>query len=109
VSPEIEDKVFRTSFNVYFVSKIERVKTNFKLTLHETLIQSLMSYSWECEADTWQLKLLQLQHKAFRTIGSFSSRTPIGEFRMSFKQLYMCGHVTENTSSNHSSREIMRM
>jgi len=30
-----------------------------------------MSYSWGCEADTWQLKLLHLQHRAFRTIGCF--------------------------------------
>jgi len=52
VKPGIEDKTFRTSFSVYFVSKIERVKTNIKLTLHEAQIRFLMSYSWECEADT---------------------------------------------------------
>jgi len=68
-----------------------------------------MSYSWECEADTWQLKLLHLQHKSFRTISCFPIRSLIGEFRMSFKQLYMCSYVTENTSSNYRSHEIVRM
>jgi hypothetical protein len=68
-----------------------------------------MSYSWECEVDTWQLKLLHLQHKVFRTIGCFPSRTPIGEFRMSFRQVHMRGYIKENTSNNHRLHEIVRM
>jgi len=37
------------------------------------------------------------------------SGTPIGEFRMSFKQLYIRGYLTEYTSNNHRLHEIVRM
>ena len=98
MGPGIEDKVFRTSFSVYFVSKIERVKTNVKLTLHETLIQSLIYFFRGNVRQTLAVEISALEHTSFRTIGSFPSRTPIGEFRISFKQLYICGYFTENAS-----------
>jgi hypothetical protein len=72
LSPRIEinseEKVDNASrnFTVYSLFKSERLSVNNKLTLHNALIRSLMTYAcpaWEFEADTHLLKLQRLQNK----------------------------------------------
>jgi hypothetical protein len=59
----IEAKVFRTFIRVYSLFKSELLSTNIKLTLHRTLIRSVMTYAcsaWEFAADIHLLKLQRL-------------------------------------------------
>jgi hypothetical protein len=72
----IEAKAFRTFIRIYTPFKSERLSANIKLTLHKTLITSVMTYAcpaWEFAADTCLLKLQRLQNKVLRTIGNFPS------------------------------------
>jgi hypothetical protein len=90
----IEAKAFRTFIRVYSLFKSERLSTNNKLTLHEALIRSIMTYAWpawEFAADNHLLKLQRLQNKFRRTIGNFPRCTLIRDLHMAFKlpHIYM--------------------
>jgi hypothetical protein len=68
----IEAKAFRTFIRIYSLFKSERLSANIKLTLHKTLIRSVMTYAclaWEFAAEYHLLKLQRLQNKVLRTIG----------------------------------------
>ena len=67
-------KVFRTFIKVCFLFNTQELSTNTKLTLQKVLIISVMTYISPIHvfaADTHLLKLLHLQNKAVRSIGSF--------------------------------------
>jgi hypothetical protein len=58
----IEAKVFRTSIRIYSLFKSERLSSNMELTLHKTLIKSVISYAcpaWKLVTDTY-LKIAAL-------------------------------------------------
>jgi hypothetical protein len=81
----IEAKAFRTFIRIYSLFKSERLNANIKLTLHEALTRSVMTYAcpaWEFAAECHLLKLQRLQNKVLRTIGNFpqlSKRKTQGE------------------------------
>jgi hypothetical protein len=71
----IEAKAFRTFIRIYSRFKSERLSANIEITIHKTLIRSVITYacpSWELAADTYLLKLQSLQNKVPRTIGKIS-------------------------------------
>jgi hypothetical protein len=54
----IEAKAFRTFFTIYSVFKSEQLSANIKLTIHKSLIRSVLTYAcpaWELAADTYLL------------------------------------------------------
>jgi hypothetical protein len=65
---------------IYSLFKSERLSMNIKLTLHKTLIRSVITFAcpaFELAADTHLLKLLRLQNKVLRTTGNFPRCTPV--------------------------------
>jgi hypothetical protein len=69
-----EAKTFRTFIRIYTLLKSEQLSANIKLSLHKTLIRSVMTYTCparELAVDTYHLKLQRLQNKVLRTIGNF--------------------------------------
>jgi hypothetical protein len=94
----IEAKTFRTFIRVYFLFKSERLSANIKLTLHKTLIMSIMTYAyptWEFAADSYLLKLQRLQNKALSTIGNFARCTVVRDLQMAFKFPYIWDYITK--------------
>jgi hypothetical protein len=88
----IEAKTYRTFVRIYSLFKSERLSANIKLTLHEALIRSIMTYAcpaWEFAADNNLLKLQRLQNKALRTIGNFPWRTAVRDLHVAFILLYI--------------------
>jgi hypothetical protein len=87
----IEVKVFRTFIRVYSLHRSERLNSNFKLTLHEALISSVMIYAypaWKLVSDTYQLKLQRLKNKIICTTGKFPKCRPVPELHMTFQVPY---------------------
>jgi hypothetical protein len=94
----MEAKTFRTIIRVYSLFKTERLSANVRLTLHKTLIRSIMAYacpSWEYVADTHLTKLQRLQNKVLRTIGNIPRLTPVRYFDMTFKLPYVYNYITK--------------
>jgi hypothetical protein len=92
-----EAKAFRTFIGIYFLYKSERLSANIKLTLHEKLIRSVMTYAcpaWELAADTYLLKLQRLENKILRTIGNFAKCTPVRDLHTAFCLLYVYDYIT---------------
>jgi hypothetical protein len=91
-----EAKAFRTFIRVYFLFKKERLSANIKLTLHKTLIRSVMIYactSWELRADTYLLQLQCLQNKVFHTIGNFPRYISLRDLHTAFNLPYACMYI----------------
>jgi hypothetical protein len=89
---------FRTFIKIYSLFKSERLSANIKLTLHETLIKSVMTYAcpaWEFGADTHLLKLKHLQNKFLRTNGKFSRCTLVHELRVAFQVPHIYDHINK--------------
>jgi hypothetical protein len=83
----IEAKAFRTFIRIYSLFKSGCSNTNIKLTLHKSLIRSVMTYTcpaWELAADAYVLKLQCLQNKVYCTIGNFPRCTPICNLHTAF-------------------------
>jgi hypothetical protein len=79
----IEAMAFRIFIRIYVLFKIERLRTNIKLTLHKGLM-SIMTYAcpvWEFEADNH----LRLQNKFLRTIGNLARRTPVRDLHVVYQ------------------------
>jgi hypothetical protein len=77
----IEAKAFRTFIRAYSLFKTERFSANIKLTLHNAINSSIMTYTctaWEFAGDTNLMKFRGLQNKVLRTTGNFPRRTPVG-------------------------------
>jgi hypothetical protein len=94
----IEAKAFRTFIRVFSLLKNGRLSTNIKLTLHKTLIRSVMTYAypaWEFAADTHLIKLQRQQNKVLRTIGSFPRRTSVRKLHMAFHSPYVYDYTTK--------------
>jgi hypothetical protein len=54
----IQAKAFRTFIRIYSLFRSECLSANIKLTLHEALIRSVLTYAcpaWEFVADTYLL------------------------------------------------------
>jgi hypothetical protein len=93
----IEAKAFRTFIRLYSLFKSERLSGNIKLTLHKTLIRSVMTYAcpaWEFAAESHLLKLQRLQKKVLRTIGNFPRRTPVRDMHVAFQIPYVYDYIT---------------
>jgi hypothetical protein len=93
----IEAKAFRTFIRIYFLFKSERLSANIKLTLHKSLIRSIMSYAcpaWEFEAECHLLKLQRLQNNVLRTIGNFPKRTSVRDMHKAFHMPYIYDYIT---------------
>jgi hypothetical protein len=95
-------KAYRTFIRLYFLFKSDRLSTGSKLTFHEALIRSIMTYAcpaWEFAAyiHTYLMKFQRLQNKVIRNTGKF--------LRNSIRiQLY--NQIMQATSPNNStSRE----
>jgi hypothetical protein len=70
----IEAKAFKIFITIRSLLKSECLSINIKLTLHKTLIRSLMTYAcppWELVADTYLLKLQCMQNKFLRITENF--------------------------------------
>jgi hypothetical protein len=94
----IEAKAFRTFIRVYSLFKSERLCINIKLTLHEALIRSAMTYAspaWESAAETHLIKLQHLQNNVLCSTGNFPRRTPVCELHMAFNIPYMYDYTTK--------------
>jgi hypothetical protein len=88
----IEDKASRTLIRVYSPFSSERLSINITLTLHKTLIRSVITYACpalEFAADTYLLKLQRLQNKVPCTTGKFPGCTPVRELHMAFQLQYI--------------------
>jgi hypothetical protein len=94
----IEAKAFRTFIRMYFLFRSERLSANIKLTLHKTLIRSVMIYacsSWEFAAECHLLKLQRLQNKVHRTISNFPKRTSVCDMHKAFHIPYFYDYITK--------------
>jgi hypothetical protein len=94
----IEAKAFRTFIRIYSLFKSERLSANIKLTLHKTLIRSVMTYAcpvWEFEAECHLLKLQRLQNKVLRTIGNFPRSTSVRDMHKAFHMPYVYDYRTK--------------
>jgi hypothetical protein len=83
----IKAKAFRTFIREYSIFETERLSTNIKLTLHNALIRSVMTYAcpaWEFAADIHLIKLQRMHKKVLRTIGNFLRHIPVREVHMAF-------------------------
>jgi hypothetical protein len=81
----VRTKAYRTFMRLYSLFKSDRFNTNSKLTLHEALIRSIMTYTcptWEFATDTHLMKLQRLQNKVIGTIGKFRRNTLIGDMHI---------------------------
>jgi hypothetical protein len=88
----IEAKAFRTFIRIYSLFKSKRLSASIKLTIHQALIRSVMTYAcptWDFAADTHLMKLQRLQKKVHRTIGNFPRRTPVRELHKGFSIPYI--------------------
>jgi hypothetical protein len=83
----IKAKVFRIFIRMHSIFKSERLSVKIKLTLHKSLISSVMTYAgltWELAADSYILILQCLQKKVLRTTGNFPRCTPLRDFHTVF-------------------------
>jgi hypothetical protein len=110
-----EAKDFRTFIRIYSLFKSERLRANIKITLHKTLIRSVMTYAcpaWELAADTYLLKLQRLQNQVPRTIGNFPRRKPASDMHTAFNLPYVYDYITElfrrqaEVIQNHENQHI---
>jgi hypothetical protein len=94
----IEAKTFRTIIRVKSLFKNDRLSANIKLTIHKTLIGSVMTYAcpaWEFAADIHLLKLQRLKNKVLRTIGNFPRCTPVRDLHTAFNLSYVYDYITK--------------
>jgi hypothetical protein len=86
----IQAKVFRTFITINSLLKSERLSASIKLTLHNALIRSVMTYAcpaWELGADTRLLKLERLKTRFTTPLEIFQGAhrsaicTPLSTFR----------------------------
>jgi hypothetical protein len=92
-----EAKTFRTFIRIYSLFRNERLSANIKLTLHQTLIRSVMTYAcpaWVLAADTHLLKLQCLESKVLRTTGNFPRCTLVRDLQTAFSLPYVYDYVT---------------
>jgi hypothetical protein len=104
----IEAEVFRTFNRKYSLF----TSTNIKLTLHETLIRSVMTYvcpAWEFGTDTSLLKLRQLQNEVLRTINKFLNGAPVRKLHMAFQVLYIYDYITKFAGNKQTSYQITKI
>jgi hypothetical protein len=83
----IEAKAFRTFICIYSLFKSELLSANIKLTLHEALIRSVITYAcpaWEFVAECHLLKLQRLKNKVLCTIGNFPKSTLVRDMHTTF-------------------------
>jgi hypothetical protein len=88
----IEAKAFRTVIRICSPLKSERLSANIKLTLHKTLIRSVMTYAcpaWELAAGTYLLKLHPLQNKILCIIGNVLRCTLVHDLHTAFNLPYV--------------------
>jgi hypothetical protein len=111
----IEAKAFRTFIRVYSLFNSERLSAKIKLTLHNALIRSVMTYAspaWEFAADTHLMKLQRLQNRVLRTIGNHPRRTPVRDLHMALHIPYIYDYITKlcrqqvEVIQNHENADI---
>jgi hypothetical protein len=96
---KIEAKAFRTFIRLYSLFRSERLSSNIKLTLHKTLIRSVMTYAcptWEFATENHLLKLQRLQNKVLCTIGSFPRHRPVRDMHVAFHIPYVYDYITKS-------------
>jgi hypothetical protein len=101
----IEAKAFRTFITIYSLVKSEGISSNIKLTLHKTLIRSVMAYAcpaWEFAAESHLLKLQRLQNKVLRTIGNFPRSTSVRGMHVCLK----CSFVGQGEAPNRKYKRL---
>jgi hypothetical protein len=94
----IEANVFRTFISMYSLFKSESLRAYIRLTLHKTLIRSVMTYACparELAADIHLLKLQRLQIKVLRTIGNFPRFTPVHYLHTAFNLLCVYDYIAK--------------
>jgi hypothetical protein len=88
----------RTNISSSSLLKRDLLSTYSKLTLHKSLIRSIMTYDCPvCEfaADTQLIKFQRLQDKVLRTIRKFSRNTTIRDMHISFQIPYVYDYITK--------------
>jgi hypothetical protein len=94
----IKAKALKTFIRIYSLLKSERLSAKVKLTLHEALIRTVITYAcpaWELAADTYHLKLQRLQSKVLHTIGNFPRCTPVRDMHIAFNLPYVYDNITK--------------
>jgi hypothetical protein len=91
----IQANALRAFTTIYFLFKIECLSSNIKLTVHKTLISSVMTYScpvWEFSADTHLLQLQRMQNKVLCITGNFPRCTLFRDLHtaLSLPYVYDC-------------------
>jgi hypothetical protein len=94
----IEDSAFRTFITICCIFRSERLSANFELTLHKSLISSVLTYLcawpvWEFAADPYPLELQRLQNKVIRTIGNFPKCTIVRVLQTGFNFPYVYDYI----------------
>jgi hypothetical protein len=93
----IEAKAFRTYIRFYSLFKSERLRGNVKLTFHEALIRSVMTYAclaWEFASDTCLQESQRLQNRVLRTIVTFPRPTSVRALHVAFHVPYIYDNIT---------------
>jgi hypothetical protein len=109
---KIEAKAFRTFLRIYSLFRSERLRANIKLTLHNSLIESVVTYAWrewEFAADTQLLKLKRLQQKVLVITGKLSKREPVRDLHVAFKIPYDYDLITKFCRRKQKSYRMITM
>jgi hypothetical protein len=94
-----EAKAFKTFIRIYSLFKSERLGTNIKLTLHKTLVRSVMTYAcpaWEFATESHLLKLQRQQGKVLSTTGNFPRCISVHDTHKAFHIMYVYDYITKS-------------
>jgi hypothetical protein len=85
-------KALGTYIRTYSIFTSKHLNANFKLIVYRALIRLIMTYAcptWEFAADTHLMKLQRLQNRVFRAIDILDRPTPVRDFHLAFKIMYV--------------------
>jgi hypothetical protein len=106
----LEAKAFRTFPRVCSLSKSKRLNPDFKVTLHKTLIRSIMTYAclaWKLAATVHLLKLQCLRNKVLCNIGNCPRCTPDRNLHFAFRISYAYDFITAYSGNKQMSYKII--
>jgi hypothetical protein len=69
-------------------------------------VKTYACIAWEPATDITFLELQRLQNKVLRTIGKFSSSTPVREFHVAFQVPYVYDYITKLCRQNHENANV---
>jgi hypothetical protein len=91
-------KAYRTCIRLHFLFKSDQLSANIRLSHHEALIRSVMTYAcpaWEFAAHTHQMIFQRLQNSVLRTTRKLPRTTSIRDKHMAFEIPYVYACITK--------------